>query len=87
MDDWEQSEQHQETWDSFLSYQVLAIQNDAHLVTTEVPPRYDGTTSWFKYSDAVEEWCDLTKVKALQVLPDAPLQPWPDRLSVLDGEI
>ena len=24
----------------------------------------DGTTSWFKYSDAVEEWCDLTKVEA-----------------------
>ena len=25
---------------------------------------YDGTTSWCKYSDAVEEWCDLTKVEA-----------------------
>ena len=40
------------------------MQNAAHPVTTEVPPGYDGTTSWFKYSDAVEEWCDLTKVEA-----------------------
>ena len=39
-------------------------QHAAHPVTTEVPPGYDGTTSWFKYSDAVEEWCDLTKVEA-----------------------
>ena len=41
------------------------MQNAAHPVTTEVPPiRYDGTTCWFKYSDAVEGWCDLTKVEA-----------------------
>ena len=33
-------------------------------VTTEVPPGYDGSTNWFKYADAVEEWCDLTKVEA-----------------------
>ena len=36
----------------------------AHPVTTEVPPGYDGSTSWFKYADAVEEWCDLTKIEA-----------------------
>ena len=36
----------------------------AHPVTTEVPPGYDGSTNWFKYADAVEEWCDLTKVEA-----------------------
>ena len=64
MEDWEQNEQHPETWDSFPSYQVLAMQNAAHPVTTEVPPGYDHTTSWLKYSDAVEEWCDLTKVEA-----------------------
>ena len=40
------------------------MQHAAHSVMTEVPPGYDGTTSWFKYSDAVEEWCDLTKVEA-----------------------
>ena len=34
----------------------------AHPVTTEATPGYDGTTSWFKYSDAVEEWCDLANV-------------------------
>ena len=34
------------------------------LVTTEVPPGYDGSTNWFKYADAVEEWRDLTKVEA-----------------------
>ena len=37
--------------------------NTAHPVTTEVPPGYDGMMSWFKYSDAVEEWCDLTKAE------------------------
>ena len=36
----------------------------AHPVTTEVPPGYDGSTNWFRYADAVEEWCDLTKVEA-----------------------
>ena len=27
------------------------------------PPGYDGNTSWPKYSDAVEEWRDLTKAE------------------------
>ena len=36
----------------------------AHPVTTEVPPGYDDSTNWFKYADAVKEWCDLTKVEA-----------------------
>ena len=40
------------------------MQNAARPVTTEVPPKYDGTTSWFKYSDAAEEWRGLTKVEA-----------------------
>ena len=61
MDDWEQSEQHQETW--FPSYQAPVMQHAAHPVATEVTPGYDGSTSWFKYSDAVEEWCALTKVE------------------------
>ena len=47
-----------------LPIQSPMMQNAAHPVTTEVPPGYDGTTSWFKHSDAVEEWCDLTKVEA-----------------------
>ena len=40
------------------------MQKAAHPVTTEVPPGHDGTASWFKYSDAVEEWRDLTKAEA-----------------------
>ena len=55
--------QEQEVWDSFPSYSPPIMQHAAHPITTEVPPGYDGTTSWFKYSDAVEEWCDLTKVE------------------------
>ena len=61
MDLWEPNEQDLHTWDSFPSYPVPTMQNAAHPVTTEVPPGYNGTTSWLKYSDAVEEWCDLTK--------------------------
>ena len=64
MTDWENNEQEQETWDSFPSYQAPAMQRAAHPVTTEIPPGYEGTTGWFKYSDAVEERCDLTKVEA-----------------------
>ena len=40
MDDWEQSEQHQETWESPPSYQV-PVTNAAHPVTTEAPSGYD----------------------------------------------
>ena len=47
----EKNEQNAEAWGSFP-------------VTTEVPPGYDGTTNWLKYSDAVQEWCDLTKLEA-----------------------
>ena len=64
MTDWERDMQEQETWDSFPSYPTAVMQQAAHPITTEVPPGYDGTPSWLKYSDAVEEWCDLTKVEA-----------------------
>ena len=63
-DEWEPREQIADTWDSSPSYQTPVMRTAAHPVTTEVPPGYDGTTSWFKYSDAVEKWCDLTKVEA-----------------------
>ena len=39
------------------------MQNAVHPVTTEVPAGHDGTTSWLKYSDAVEEWCGLSEVE------------------------
>ena len=59
MDDWYQDE----AWDSFPVNPTPAMTHAAH-TTTEVPPGYDGSTNWFKYADAVEEWCDLTKVEA-----------------------
>ena len=63
-DGWDQSELNADTWDSVPFCPTPAMQHPAHAVTTEVPPGYDGTTSWLKYSDALEEWCDLTKVEA-----------------------
>ena len=54
----------QEAWDSFPVHQTPVMTHAAHPVTTEVPPGYDGSTNWFKYADAVEEWCDLTKMEA-----------------------
>ena len=62
MEDWNQEAE--EKWDSFPVRQTPTMTHAAHPVTTEVPPGYDGSTNWFKYADAVEEWCDLTKVEA-----------------------
>ena len=59
MEDWEAEE-----WDSFPAHATPTMVHAAHPVTTEVPPGYDGSTNWFRYADAVEEWCDLTKVEA-----------------------
>ena len=60
MDDWDSDG----AWDSFPANPTPTMVHAAHPVTTEVPPGYDGSTSWFKYADAVEEWRDLTKVEA-----------------------
>ena len=57
MTDWDYEEQ--EAWDSFPVHQTPIMTHAAHPVTTEVPPGYDGSTNWFKYADAVEEWRDL----------------------------
>ena len=62
MTDWDYEEQ--EAWDSLPVHQTPVMTHAAHPVTTEVPPGYHGSTNWFKYADAVEEWCDLTKVEA-----------------------
>ena len=61
MEDWAAEE---EQWDSFPVHATPTMAHAAHPVTTEVPPGYDGSTNWFRYADAVEEWCDLTKVEA-----------------------
>ncbi|OLP89146.1 Kinesin-like protein Klp59C [Symbiodinium microadriaticum] len=31
-------------------------------VTTNVPPSYDGRSSWFAYEDAIDDWCDITEL-------------------------
>ena len=54
----------EEEWDSFPTHATPTMAHAAHPVTTKVPPGYDGSTNWFRYADAVEEWCDLTKVEA-----------------------
>ena len=33
-------------------------------VTTKVPPGFDGKTSWFAFEDAIDDWCDITELKA-----------------------
>ena len=33
-------------------------------VTTKVPPGFDGTTSWFAFEDAIDDWCDITELEA-----------------------
>ena len=61
---WEDWAAEEDQWDSFPAHSTPTMVHAAHPVTTEVPPGYDGTTNWFRYADAVEEWCDLTKVEA-----------------------
>eukprot|EP00971_Amphidinium_carterae_P242427 4813709-Amphidinium_carterae.1 len=34
-----------------------------HPVTTKTPPSYNGTTSWFAFEEAVEDWLDITKLE------------------------
>jgi len=33
-------------------------------VTTKIPPMFNGTTSWFAYEEAIEDWCDITELDA-----------------------
>ena len=32
-------------------------------VTTKIPPMFNGTTSWFAYEEAIEDWCDITEIE------------------------
>ena len=32
-------------------------------VTTKVPPRFEGKTSWFVFEDACDDWCDITELE------------------------
>jgi len=38
----------------------LHLENPMTQVTTKIPPRYDGRTSWFAYEEAVDNWVDVT---------------------------
>ena len=33
-------------------------------ITTKIPPRFDGSTSWFKYEELIDDWLDLTQLEA-----------------------
>ena len=33
-------------------------------ITTKIPPRFDGPTSWFKYEELIDDWLDLTMLEA-----------------------
>ena len=33
-------------------------------VTTKIPPGYNGTTSWFAYEEAIDDWTDVTELDA-----------------------
>ena len=30
------------------------------VITTKIPPLFDGSTSWFKYEELIADWLDLT---------------------------
>ena len=29
-------------------------------ITSKIPPLFDGSTSWFRYEELIEDWLDLT---------------------------
>ena len=31
-------------------------------MTTKLPPTFDGKTSWFKYEEDIDDWCDITEL-------------------------
>ena len=33
-------------------------------ITTKIPPLFDGPTSWFEYEELIDDWLDLTVLKA-----------------------
>ena len=33
-------------------------------ITTKVPPLFDGSTSWFKYEELIDDWQDITQLEA-----------------------
>ena len=33
-------------------------------ITTKISPPFDGSTSWFKYEELIDDWLDLTVLEA-----------------------
>jgi len=40
----------------------LHLENPMTHVTTKIPPKCDGRTSWFAYEEAVGDWVDVTEL-------------------------
>ena len=38
-------------------------------ITTQIPPLFDGSTSWSKYEELIEDWLDLTVLDWLDLGP------------------
>ncbi len=56
---------HDEEYDA--NYDVVYMNRQDHGgvlaadgITTKVPPSFNGRTSWFRYEQQVDDWCDLT---------------------------
>ena len=39
-----------------------ASANELLQITTKVPPAFNGSFSWFRYEERIDEWCDITSV-------------------------
>ena len=33
-------------------------------ITTKIPPLFDGSTSWFKYEELINDWLNITVLEA-----------------------
>ena len=38
-------------------------------ITSKIPPLFDGSTSWFKYEELLEDWLDLTVLETSKLGP------------------
>ena len=32
-------------------------------MTTKIAPAFDGKTSWFKFDEDIDDWCDITELE------------------------
>ena len=38
-------------------------------ITSKIPPLHDGSTSWFKYEERIEDWLDITVLEVSRRRP------------------